>query len=72
VGREAVFVIAADETHLGTIPMGSITTNLGWGEDGSTLFITTEGGLLRLRASTRGPGFSCHRVGYGDAEGKGS
>ena len=56
-GREAVFVIAADGTHLGTIPMGSITTNLGWGEDGSTLFITTERRLLRLRVSTRGPGF---------------
>jgi gluconolactonase len=56
-GREAVFVIAADGTHLGTIPMGSITTNLGWGENGSTLFITTERRLLRLRASTRGPRF---------------
>lgn len=55
--REAVFVIAADGTHLGTIPMGSITTNLGWGEDGSTLFITTERRLLRLRVGTRGPGF---------------
>jgi gluconolactonase len=56
-GREAVFVIAADGTHLGTIPMGSITTNLGWGEDGSTLFVTTDRRLLRLRVSTRGPGF---------------
>lgn len=56
-GREAVFVIAADGTHLGTIPMGSITTNLGWGENGSTLFITTERRLLRLRVSTRGSGF---------------
>ena len=55
-GREAVFVLAADGTHLGTIPMGSITTNLGWGEDGSTLFITTERRLLRLRVSTRGIG----------------
>ena len=56
-GREAIFVIAADGTHLGTIPMGSITTNLGWGEDGSTLFVTTERRLLRLRVSTRGRSF---------------
>lgn len=56
-GREAVFVLAADRTHLGTITMGAITTNAGWGEDGSTLFITTERRLLRLRLSTRGVGF---------------
>ena len=56
-GREAVFVLAADGTHLGTIDMGAITTNVGWGEDGSTLFITTERRLLRLRLSTRGTGF---------------
>lgn len=47
-GREAVFVLAADGTHLGTIPMGSITTNAGWGGDGRTLFITTERCLYRL------------------------
>ena len=54
-GRERVFVIAADGTHLGTMAMGGITTNLGWGEDGSTLFVTTERRLFRLRLTTRGP-----------------
>jgi len=52
--RESVFVVAADGTHLGTIPMGGITTNLGWGEDGSSLFVTTERRLFRLRLHTRG------------------
>jgi gluconolactonase len=56
-GRERIFVIAADGTHLGTIAVGSITTNLGWGEDGATLFITTERRLLCLRTCTRGKGF---------------
>jgi gluconolactonase len=56
-GREAVFVCAADGTLLGSIAMGSITTNLAWGEDGSTLFVTTERRLLRLRLTTRG--FGC-------------
>jgi gluconolactonase len=56
-GRESVFVLAADGTHLGTHATGSIATNLGWGEDGSTLFITTERRLLRLRTTTSGPGF---------------
>lgn len=56
-GREAVFVLAADGSHLGTIPMGSITTNLCWGEDGQTLFITTERALYRLRVLTKGRSF---------------
>ena len=56
-GREAVFVLAADGTRLGTIRVGAITTNLGWGENGSALFITTERHLLRLRVRTWGLGF---------------
>lgn len=53
--RERVFVIAGDGTHLGTlIPHQGITTNLGWGEDGATLFVTTERRLLRLRLTTQG------------------
>lgn len=56
-GREAVYVFAADGALLGTIRMGSITTNVGWGEDGSTLFIATERRLVRMRLNTRGRGF---------------
>lgn len=37
--------------------MGAITTNLAWGEDGSTLFVTTERRLVRLRVGTRGAGW---------------
>lgn len=56
-GREAVFVLAADGTPLGTIATGAITTNVGWGEDGLALFIATERRLLRLRLRTRGSDF---------------
>lgn len=56
-GREAVFVFTAEGTHLGTIFTGAITSNLAWGEDGSTLFITTEKRLLGMRLSTKGMGF---------------
>lgn len=56
--RERVFVVAADGTHLGTLILRQgITTNLGWGEDGSALFVTTERRLLRLRLTTRGARF---------------
>lgn len=53
-GREAIFVIAADGTHLGTIAMGSIITNVAWGEDGTTLFATTENRLYRLEGCISG------------------
>lgn len=56
--HERLYIIAADGTHLGTlIPGQGITTNMGWGEDGSTLFVTTERHLLRLRLTTCGARF---------------
>lgn len=47
--RERVFVLSGDGRHLGSIHTGAIATNATWGEDGGTLFITTERRLLRLR-----------------------
>ncbi|QNT68958.1 SMP-30/gluconolactonase/LRE family protein [Defluviicoccus vanus] len=57
--HERVFVIAADCTPLGTLAMGGITTNFAWGEDGSTLFVTTEHRLFRLRLRTHGSHWRC-------------
>jgi hypothetical protein len=37
--------------------MGAITANLGWGEEGSALFVTMERRLFRLRLGTRGAGW---------------
>jgi gluconolactonase len=56
-GPEGVYVFAADGSHLGTIFTGVPTGNVAWGEDGSSLFITAETRLLRLRVTTRGAGF---------------
>jgi gluconolactonase len=56
-GLERVFVFASDGTHLGSIFPGSLTSNVAWGEDGSSLFITADRRLLRLRLATRGIGF---------------
>jgi gluconolactonase len=56
-GLERVFVFDAHGTHLGSIFPGSLTSNVAWGEDGSSLFITADARLLRLRVDTRGASF---------------
>ena len=47
-------VIAPDGTLLGTIETGQATSNVAWGEDGSTLFITGGSSVYRVRLHTRG------------------
>ena len=49
-----ITVIASDGTLLGTIETGQPTSNVAWGEDGQTLFITGGGALFRLRLTTTG------------------
>jgi gluconolactonase len=56
VGPGAVFVLAPDGTHLGTIVTGVATSNVAWGGDGSDLYITAGTTVYRLRVTTRGPG----------------
>ena len=53
-GPDGVWIIAPDGTHLGTIKVGEALTNVGWGEDGRTLFITGRTALYRIRLSTKG------------------
>lgn len=45
-------VIAPDGTLLGTIETGQPTSNVAWGEDGHTLFITGGSSVYRLRVMT--------------------
>ena len=47
-------VIASDGTLLGMIETGQPTSNVAWGEDGQTLFITGGGAVYRLRLRTSG------------------
>jgi len=47
-------VIAPDGTLLGTIETGQPTSNVAWGEDGHTLFITGGPRVYRLRLTTTG------------------
>lgn len=53
-GPGGVWVIAPDGTHLGTIRPAEALTNVGWGDDGRTLYITGRTALYRIRLGARG------------------
>jgi gluconolactonase len=56
-GPGGVLVIGKDGTHLGTILTGERTANCAFGEDGRSLFITSDPLLLRVRTSVKGAGY---------------
>jgi gluconolactonase len=56
-GPGGVHVLTPEGTHLGTIRTGVPTANCGFGDDGSTLYITANDMLCRIRLTTRGLGF---------------
>jgi gluconolactonase len=56
-GAGGLHVFAPDGTLLGTLATGQATSNCAWGEDGSTLFITADQYLLRIRTTTKGARF---------------
>lgn len=56
-GPGGVLVFSAQGRHLGTIATGQPTANCAFGDDGSTLYITANNQLLRVRLLTKGLGF---------------
>lgn len=56
-GPGGVFVFSPDGKHLGTINTGEATANCGWGDDGSTLYITADMFFCRIKTKTKGAGF---------------
>ena len=56
-GPGGVLVLSAQGRHLGTIVTGQPTANCAFGDDGSTLYITANNQLLRVRLLTKGLGF---------------
>jgi gluconolactonase len=56
-GPGGVLVFAPDGTHLGTLSTGQATSNCAWGEDGSTLFITADQYIVRIKTLTKGNKF---------------
>jgi gluconolactonase len=51
-----ISVLAAEGKHLGNIRIG-VTSNCSWGDDGSTLYITADDRVCRVRTTTRGKPF---------------
>jgi gluconolactonase len=56
-GPGGVVVLSPKGEYLGTIVTGVPTANCGFGDDGSTLYITANDKLCRVRTTTRGLGF---------------
>ena len=56
-GPGGILVLSPQGTHLGTIATGETTANCAFGDDGSTLYMTANHTLMRVRLRTRGPGF---------------
>lgn len=56
-GPGGVLVISKEGKHLGTISTGDLVANCAWGDDGSTLYMTTNSRLARVKVKTRGEGF---------------
>lgn len=56
-GPGGVIVFDKDGKHLGTLATGVPTANCGWGDDGSTLYITADKQLVRVKTTTKGAGW---------------
>lgn len=56
-GPGGVLVISPQGKHLGTISTGDLTANCAFGDDGSTLYITSNTRLCRIKLKTKGIGF---------------
>jgi gluconolactonase len=56
-GQGGILVLSPQGKLLGYFSMGVPTANCGWGEDGSTLFITSNHNLYRIKLSTKGAGW---------------
>jgi gluconolactonase len=53
-GPGGVLIFDPDGTHLGTLETGEATANCAWGDDGSSLYITADMYLGRIRLTTSG------------------
>jgi gluconolactonase len=56
-GPGGVIILNKNGKLIGRIETGQATSNLAWGEDGSTLFITADMFLLRLETKTSGANY---------------
>jgi len=56
-GPGGIFIISPAGKHLGTLATGQATANCAWGDDGSTLYITADMFLCRVKTKTKGAGW---------------
>jgi gluconolactonase len=56
-GPGGVHVLAADGTLLGRIDTGEATANCAWGDDGSSLYVTADMYVVRVKTRTKGAGW---------------
>jgi gluconolactonase len=56
-GPGGVLVLSPAGKHLGTITAGTVVANCAWGDDGSTLYMTANNTIARVRVRTRGMGW---------------
>jgi gluconolactonase len=53
-GPGGVLVYSSQGKHLGTLATGVATANLAFGDDGSTLYVTADKSLVRVRTNVKG------------------
>lgn len=53
-GPGGVLVLSPVGEHLGTIRTSEVAANVGWGDDGRTLYITANTSLYRIKLNTHG------------------
>jgi gluconolactonase len=51
------YALTPEGTQLGWFDLGGPTGNSNWGEDGSTLFVTSGRTVYRIRLNTKGAGY---------------
>jgi gluconolactonase len=56
-GPGGIHVFTAEGKRIGRIDTGQRTSNCNWGDDGSTLYITADSYVCRLRTKTKGLGW---------------
>jgi gluconolactonase len=56
-GPGGLLIISPQGRHLGTIVTGQATSNAVFGDDGSSLYLTADMEIIRVRTRTRGIGF---------------
>ncbi len=53
-GPGGVWIFSPDGKHLGTIKAAEIPANVGWGDDGKSLYMTARTGLYRIKLAAAG------------------